>query len=209
MVKPSFEFKVGIFVFIGIVILSYVVFSIGDFYGFNKGYILRVRFGFASGVEAASPVRLAGITVGEVKKTKINYDPHTQKTFVELTLWLSGDAKVEEDAQVYVNTLGLIGEKYVEIIPGTPGTRFLKNDELIVGKDSIPMEKLTEKGYSLVCKLEEAADSLNYILKQIKEEKGTLGKLLMNDTVYKNIEEMTNDLKRHPWKLLQKPRRED
>lgn len=209
MARQSFEFKVGIFVFVGIVILSYIVFSIGDFYGFKKGYTIRAKFSFANGIEPAAPVRLAGITVGEVKKTKILYDPGAQKTSVELVLWLSGDAKVEEDAQIYINTLGLIGEKYVEIIPGSVGKRLLKNEESIMGKDSVPMDKLTEKGYSLVCKLEEAADSLNYILKQVREEKGTIGKLLLDDTVYKNIEEMTVDLKRHPWKLLQKPRGEE
>ena len=47
---------------------------------------------------------------------------------------------------------------------------------------------------------------VNAMKMTIKSGEGTVGKLLMDDSVYKNLEEFTAYIKRHPWKLLNKPR---
>ncbi len=213
IMKPeSFELKIGIFIFIGIILLIYVVFSIGDFL-FEPGYNIKVSMSFADGVQEGAPVRLAGIEVGEVKTTRVFQDPETNQTKVELLLWLTKEAKVEKDATVLINTLGLIGEKYVEIVPGTAGSPLLKDKSTIAGFDSISMQKMTQKGYDVVLKLEKMIDSINYVLEKVKAKEGTIGKLLMEDKIYKDLEEITagikemvEDIKRHPWKLLQKPK---
>lgn len=213
--KPaSFEIKIGIFIFVGLVLLTIVTFSIGEFL-FKPGYNIKVILSFADGVQEAAPVRLAGVEVGEVKKATLFREPGTNKTRVELSLWLTSDAKVEKDATVVVNTLGLIGEKYVEILPGTPGSPLLKDGDTIVGYDSVSMQKMTQKGYEIILKLEQMIDSINYVLDKVKAKEGTVGKLFMEDKIYKDIEEITTDikdmvkdLKSHPWKLLGKPREE-
>ena len=120
----EFEVKIGLFVFIAIILLTIITFSIGDFL-FKSGYNIDVIFSFANGVQNSAPVRLAGIEVGEVKEAAVFKDQEG-KTKVRLKLWLTSDANIENDSKVCINTLGLIGEKYVEIIPGTPGRDFLK-----------------------------------------------------------------------------------
>ena len=40
----------------------------------------------------------------------------------------------------------------------------------------------------------------------VKEGEGTVGKLFYDDSIYHNIEEMFGDLKKHPWKLLYRPK---
>ena len=211
--KPAnFELKIGLFIFIGIILLIYVVFSIGDFL-FEPGYNIKVSMNFADGVQEGAPVRLAGIEVGEVKTTRVFQDPETNQTKVELLLWLIKEAKIEKDATVLINTLGLIGEKYVEIVPGTAGSPLLKDKGTIAGFDSISMQKMTQKGYDVILKLEKMIDSINYVLEKVKAKEGPVGKLLMEDKIYKDIEEITagikemvEDIRRHPWKLLQKPK---
>ena len=211
--KPAnFEIKIGIFIFVGIILLTVVTFSIGEFL-FEPGYNIKVVLSFADGVQEAAPVRLAGVEVGEVKKAGIIKDPETNQTKVELLLWLTREAKIEKDATVLINTLGLIGEKYVEIMPGTPNSPVLKDGEVITGFDSVSMQKMTQKAYGVAIKLEEMIDSVNRILKKVESKEGTVGKLFMDDKLYKDIEEiaadikeMVKDLKRNPWKLLQKPR---
>lgn len=214
MKVESFEVKIGIFIFIGIILLTIVVFSIGDFL-FKSGYNIKAIFTFADGVQESAPVRVAGMEVGEVKKASIIKDPQTNQTKVELVLWLTNDAKVEKDATVLINTLGLIGEKYVEILPGTPGSPTLQNGETIVGYDSVSMQRMTQKAYDVVLKLDNMMDSLNLVLNKVKNSEGTIGKLLMEDKIYNDLSEITGDvkgmvkdLKIHPWKLLGKPREE-
>lgn len=204
MKSIEFEVKIGLFVFIGIVLLTAITFSIGDFF-FKSGYNIRVIMDFANGVEEAAPVRLAGVEVGEVKKANVFKD-ETGKTKVELKLWLTNDARIEKDAKVCINTLGLIGEKYVEIFPGTPGMPLLKDGEKIGGENSISIEQMTKKGYDIALKLEKVADSLDLILNQVKTGRGTVGKLIFDEELYDGVNGMVKDLKANPWKLLHRPR---
>lgn len=233
MRRMDLEFKVGIFVAIGIAILISIIFSIGEIKYFQQRYPIKLLFDFANGVEKAAPVRLAGVQVGEVKDIDIVFDETKQKTVVELTVSLDKGAKVEEDAEAFINTLGLIGEKYVEILPGTTGKRILKPGESLQGRDSVPVEKLTEKGYEIASGLNETikhlnkvvgdpqtqeafkatmldlrklVGSANVVMDKVKSGEGTVGKLLMSDEIAKDLEELVKDLKAHPWKLLQKPR---
>lgn len=204
----AFEFKVGIFIMIGVAILFLIVFSIGDINISKSGYHIKVRFSFASGVGPASPIRLAGVGVGRVEGIHLVYDEKGQKTAAEVSAWIQQDAKIEEDATVTINTLGLLGEKYLEIVPGTPGAKILKNNDMITGKDPVPMEKVTENLASL-------SDSVKSIVDRLKSGEGTIGKLLTKDDIYNNLEETTknfsefsSDIRKHPWKLLNKPKGE-
>jgi phospholipid/cholesterol/gamma-HCH transport system substrate-binding protein len=201
----EFDIKIGLFIFIGLVILTIVTFSINDFF-FKSGYNIFVELGFANGIQQSAPVRLAGISVGEVKEAGVFKDDHG-KTMVRLKLWLTNDAKVEKDAQVIINTLGLIGEKYVEIIPGTPGSLLVSEGSVMKGHDSISVERITKKGYEIALKLESTIEHMDEILTQIKSGQGTMGKLIYDETIYNEAESMVKDLKAHPWKLLGGPKR--
>jgi len=199
----EFEARIGLFVLVAIILLTVITFSIGDFF-FKPGYNISTVFSFANGVQSSAPVRLAGIEVGEVKEAGVFKDEEG-KTKVMLKLWLTNDAKVEKDSKVCINTLGLIGEKYVEIIPGTPGVELLKEGDLIMGYDSISVEQMTKKAYEIAEKLGSVADSLDSILAQVKSGKGTVGKLIYDEGLYYEIEGMVKDIKAHPWKLLYRP----
>lgn len=197
-----FELKVGIFILIGIAILFVIVFSIGDINISRSGYHVKVLFNFACGIGPSAPVRLAGVGVGQVQGIRIVRDEKAKTTKAELTAWINDGAKIENDSQITINTLGLLGEKYLEIFPGTPGKPVLKNNDTIVGKDPVPMEKITEN-------LANLSESVKCIVDKIKNGEGTVGKLITDDSIYKNLEAFTADIKAHPWKLLSKPRGED
>lgn len=208
MRRYDFEFKVGMFVAIGIAIFISMIFSIGSFRSFEQRYSLKLRFNFANGVQVAAPVRLAGVRVGEVSDIDIVLDKENQKTVVDLTIVLNKKAKVEKDAEAFINTLGLIGEKYIEIMPGTAGNETLKSGQTLIGKDSVPVEKVTEKAYEMMVDFKKLTESANIVMDKVKTGQGTVGKLFMEDGLYKELEDFVKDLKAHPWKLLQKPRGE-
>ena len=197
----TFELKVGIFMLIGIAILFIIVFSIGDINLSKTGYKIKVIFNFASGIGPTAPVRLAGVGVGQVQGIHIIYDEKEKRAKAELTAWINDDAKIGEDAEVTINTLGLLGEKYLEIFPGTMGKPILKNNDTIIGKDPVSMEKVTENLASL-------SDSIKVIVERLKNGEGTVGKLLTEDKIYDDLEAFVADIKAHPWKLLNKPKGE-
>ncbi len=197
--ERSFELKVGIFVFIGIMLLFIIVFSIGKIYIFQPGYRIRVLFNFAGGLGDASPVRLAGVTVGEVEKINIFYDDDMMRTRVEAVAWIKKDVNIERDAIVHVNTLGMLGEKYLEIIPGAKEAGFVQEGGLLIGEDPIMIDQLVED-------LRDMADSAGVVMGRLDRGEGTIGKLLKEETIYNNLVAFTDDIKRHPWKLLIKGR---
>jgi phospholipid/cholesterol/gamma-HCH transport system substrate-binding protein len=214
------ELKVGIFVFIGIIILIMFVLMIGDFRLVNPGYRFKISFNFANGVKMSAPVRLSGVEVGEVKGIEIGYDDRTKKPLVLIDVWVKKDARVPMDSRVWVNMLGLLGEKYIEIIPGQNYAALLREGSLIKGEDPISIQELTDLsrnialqvGYTVMdvsltlTKLDTTLDSLNLILTNVKQGEGTIGKLFFDNSLYNNIDEMFADLKKHPWKLLYRPK---
>ncbi len=231
--RMDLEFKVGIFVAIGIAIGISMIFMAQEIKYSQQRYTIKVRFDFANGIEISAPVRVAGVQLGEVKNIEIVRDEQAKKTAVDLYVLLDKKAKVEKDAEAFINTLGLIGEKYVEIIPGTPGSEVIRPGEMLAGRESVPMEKLTQKGYEIANGLGDTIKHLNtlvgdpetqaafkatmldirkfmasanVVMDKVKSGEGTVGKLFMDDGLYNELDAFVKDLKAHPWKLLQKPR---
>lgn len=196
-----FELKVGIFILIGIAILFLIVFSMGDLNLSKAVYHINVEFNFAAGIGFGAPVRLAGVGVGQVDGIRIAYDLNNKNTKAIITASVDEGVRIEDDARVTINTLGLLGEKYIEIFPGTPGRPALKDKETIIGNDPVPMEKITDN-------LAKLSESATVIVDRLKNGEGTIGKLLVEEKIYDDLEAFVEDIKKHPWKLLSKPKSE-
>ncbi len=194
-----FELKVGIFIMIGIAILFIIVFSIGDINLVKKGYHIKVDFNFVDGIGGSAPVRVAGVGVGQIDGLKLYYDEKGKKTRAQLNAWIKEGVKVEADAVATVNTLGFMGEKYLEIFPGTGDKGFLKDGDTLVGRDPTSVNKVYEN-------LSNLTNSVNIIVNRLKNGEGTIGKLLTEEKIYNDLEAFVEDIKKNPWKLLNKPR---
>jgi len=230
--RMNFELKVGIFIFIGIVILSVIIFSIGNFYSVKRGYNINIVFSFANGIGIGAPVRYSGVEVGEVQDINIYFDEKENKPLVKLTAWVSQNTWINENAKASINTLGLLGEKYLEISPGTRDMRLLQKGDTLRGQDPVSTEELARSTKELIEKIGALTESVNGVagdekmraslrntvinmealtgdlrdfLAYARQGKGTIGRLMSDDTLYRHIDEMILDIKAHPWKLLFKP----
>lgn len=204
--ENQLELKVGGFVLMALLGLSFFVASVSNLSFMEKGRPMQAVFTFANGLKDAAPVRLAGVEAGLVKHMDIFVDEaDSRKTKVRVHLWIRQGVQVPVDSKVTINQLGLLGEKYIEITPGQ-STQFLSDDSTLVGNDPVPMEKISERVSHLTDKLETTVDNVNDLVGSIKQGKGTVGKLLTDDSIYTNLEELTADLKVNPWKLLYRPK---
>jgi ABC-type transporter Mla subunit MlaD len=68
--KTKMEFKVGFFVFIGLIILMIFVFSIGSFRTWASGYRVNFIYNFVNGIKVGAPVRFSGVDAGEIEKIR-------------------------------------------------------------------------------------------------------------------------------------------
>jgi phospholipid/cholesterol/gamma-HCH transport system substrate-binding protein len=197
----TFELKVGIFITVAIVILGLIVSLIGDVHFFRKGYNINVLFNFANGITENSPVRLAGVNIGQVEKIGLFFDENERRTRVRISTRINDKKiRIEEDATVVINTLGLLGEKYIEIFPGLKTGTILKSGDEITGRDPVPTEVLTSRA-------EDIANAATVILTRLKDGEGTIGKLLVEEKFYNDLEGFMEDIRKHPWKLLHKPKK--
>lgn len=194
--KTKLELKVGVFIFIGMVSLATFVLLIGDFKMWASGYRINFLFNFINGVKIGAPVRFSGVDVGEVKDITFVFKPQENKTKVQITGWIRKEIKVPIDSTVWVNTLGLLGEKYVEIIPGEDYAHLI-TDQPLIGEEPIATHEIAKLAKNIATDLDES-------IVRIKNKEGTIGKLLYDDAIYKELEALIRDVRQYPWKLFWK-----
>jgi phospholipid/cholesterol/gamma-HCH transport system substrate-binding protein len=133
--------KVGIFVVITIIVLLWMTFQL-ERWGKVAGYPLYSTFRTAIGVNKETSVFIAGIKVGEVGDIQLS------QGMARLTLKIFPQYKIEQDAVAIIRQKGLLGEKFIEIKPGTPGGPYLQSGEEILRTESPPdyEELITDLG---------------------------------------------------------------
>jgi len=193
--KTRMELKVGFFVFIGIIILSMFILSIGNFKTWVSRYEANFIFNFVNGVKFGAPVRFAGVDVGEVKDINLFFNQQEQKTKIRIVCWIKNNVRIPVDSTVWVNTLGLLGEKYIEIMPGKDYSKCLTPDEALTGVDPLPMHEIVRLAEDIV-------KNLNESITRINNKEGTIGKLLYDDKIYNELDALVVDVRKHPWKLF-------
>ena len=126
MQKMMTETKVGIFVTLGFIVLAVMTVTVGKFHlGKEAGYKVYVLFDSAAGVVQNSPVRIAGVHVGKVERISL------ERGRAKVALRIPPDVQIHEDAKAYLRSEGLLGERYVEIFPGSEEKPRLKEEGLI------------------------------------------------------------------------------
>jgi len=126
MFSVSTEAKVGLFVLVGLIILGYMSFQVGkQTFGWKKGYTLEVVFDSAAGLLKDAPVQIAGVEVGRVESITLK----DGKALLKLRI--GANVKLEKDVIASIKTQGILGDKYIEISPGTRGSAALAPGEQI------------------------------------------------------------------------------
>ncbi len=113
MKKIDLELVVGIFVLAGILCLGYLSVKLAKMDVFAEdGYELTAVFSDVGGLKKGSSVMIAGMAIGRVISIEmVDYD-------AKVVITLPKRVKIQEDAIAAIKTRGLIGEKYLAIMPG-------------------------------------------------------------------------------------------
>ncbi|KJG36975.1 toluene ABC transporter substrate-binding protein [Photobacterium angustum] len=126
------ELWVGIFMLAGIAALLVLAFKVANLqsFGSNESYTLKAHFDNIGGLKVRSPVKVGGVTVGEV--TAINLDKETYIPMVTLSI-NKKFGYFPETSSASILTSGLLGEQYLGISPGfvDDDVEMLHNGELI------------------------------------------------------------------------------
>ncbi|PYL09336.1 MAG: hypothetical protein DME33_04540 [Verrucomicrobia bacterium] len=158
--ERGLEFKVGIFVFVGLVMLGALLVQFGRLgEGFKTYYPLTVRFSNASGLLKGSDVLLAGARIG-----KVAGGPRLVREGggVAVPLKIYDYVKVPEGTKFTVGSSGLLGDRFVVVTPppGQPKA-YLPANAYIDGTRETGIDDLTQEGGALVSDLRGTVQKLN------------------------------------------------
>ena len=118
MTTRSVEIWVGIFVAAGLAALFMLAMKVSNLSAYNdeNGYEVTARFEDASGLKVRSPVTMAGVTLGRV--TAIEFDKNSFQALVTMRINSRYDT-LPDGTSANIYTAGLLGEKYVGLLPGS------------------------------------------------------------------------------------------
>jgi len=157
--------RIGAFFVTIFLILALFIMFVGDI-GLilkKKGYPLYVTFDTVIGLAKRSYVRMAGLKIGYVKDIRL------KGTQPEVELFIDPAVKVQKGSKATMATAGLIGEKYVEIIPGEDEGFFQSGDSMLP-EVSFDIEQLGKMFLSVGEDVKALGESIKIILG--KEESG-------------------------------------
>jgi phospholipid/cholesterol/gamma-HCH transport system substrate-binding protein len=160
--KP--EIKVGLMFVGAVVLVAAFAFYLGVLNPFASSHQLDVAYNYAGGIEVGSPVRVMGIKVGKVKD--INFEPNMKmpsgeevKLLIRITVDKEAWSTIREDSQFFINLAGVIGEKFIEISPGTMSKPEFKRGQLVRGEDPPRIDQLISQSYGLAGKIFEFVEN--------------------------------------------------
>ncbi len=123
MRERGLEFKVGLLILISSAILVGFVFILGNF-SLRSGFELKLDYDYIGSLQAGAPVKINGIKMGKIKSVEFiggKHDPAVNaRVQVRVTAWVDDRAadSIRSDAEFFINTAGVLGEQYLEIVPG-------------------------------------------------------------------------------------------
>ena len=183
--------KVGLMTLLTTAVLIYMVYVIGDFSFTERGYNFTISFYAINGLSKGSNVSMSGVKIGKVTSIEIVDDQVYVHAYIS-------DKKhhIRRKSTFTISSAGLMGEKYVEIMPTRDYTSpYVADGEIIAGADPVRMDELIEQGSMLLKRLQELTNSAKDIIgdPDLKEDTRTMFRNARNAS--DNINEITVSLR--------------
>ena len=142
MKRFNLEIVVGLFMLIGFASFAYLSVKLGDvsLFGSNN-YHVEACFGSVAGLKLGAGVQIAGVNVGKV--SSIALDPQSYDALVQLEI--HREIELQEDTIASIRTAGIIGDRYISILPGGSPMLIEDGGEILETESAINLEELVSK----------------------------------------------------------------
>lgn len=227
--KLGNEISVGIFFILCIVGLIYMTLSTGKVHVSREGYHVYVVFDDVSGLQKNSPVMINGLEVGRVQELTVLNQDGAAKIIIKLLV--KHGTQIWSNPSITIKTLGLMGEKFVHIkssgsgelvepgatltgkSPGDMDALFSEAEVIVKNVNDLALEvkkltinlneAVTENRKYLVNSMSNIEEITGKLKLTLQSNEGSLDAIIRNlDSTTGNLNELSNDLKRNPWKLF-------
>ena len=139
--KYTAEVAVGVFVLLGLLCVSYLTVRLGKVELFSSnGYTVAAKFSSTSGLKSGADVEIAGVPVGKVIQIALD-----ESFYSTVSMRINNSVKLASDTGAAIKTSGLIGDKYIDLMPGGAEDDLKPNAVITNTQAPIDIETLISK----------------------------------------------------------------
>ncbi len=196
--QKTLSFRVGLFVLITISLFVLILFFLsGEQRFFEKSYTLNTTFANTAGLIKGAAVRLSGVRIGAVTDIDFAENPLGDKAInVVMKINKDGMERLNPDAKATIRTEGLLGDKYIEIIPGMqPPLAKLPDTLAIESQTPVEFSSIIGQSGDLLSNIISISESLDKIVKAFgqKENIENINQTILSvrrssEAIQKNLE---------------------
>jgi phospholipid/cholesterol/gamma-HCH transport system substrate-binding protein len=176
--------RVGALIAAGLGILCFAIITIG--HGaqfFTRTEILQAHFERIEGLQTGAPVTLSGVRIGAVDS--IMFPPEPENSYVIVRIWVEESAaeRVRTDSVMQIHSMGLLGDKFVALTPGTAAAPRATPDTVLASINPIDYEAILQREGTddLIANVMAISGSLRAILASIENGHGLLSELVRGE----------------------------
>lgn len=198
------QLRVGIFVLFGLAVLGFLILNAtGDFNPFEKKLLLKARFADADGLREGSEVQLAGVRIGKVDTVSLLPPDSAEGAKVEAVMTVDRNLggrpiaeriRTDSIAQLAATSV-LANDKMINITPGTQKGSPVTENQVLESASAMSINKLTETGNELLEQINKLSVPANEILGKANRGEGTLGRIVNDESLYKNLDATLGETK--------------
>lgn len=185
--------KLGIFVTVSVTLFIVGIYLIGKRQQlFSNTFQVSGIFKDISGLQIGNNVRFSGINVGIID----NIEQITDTT-VKVDMLINEDSRkfMKKNAKAIIGSDGLMGNKLILITPGAAGKPELADNDVIATTQPISMDDILVKIKVASDNAANITDNISVITQNIRDGKGTVGKLFMDSTLAENVDQALINIK--------------
>ena len=185
MEQKRLETKVGLFVFVGLVLLAVLLvqFSKGTSL-FHGTYELRLHAGNVGGLKQRAGVLLAGVQVGSVSDIKLANDGKS----VTILLNIYNENKIYHDARFVIEMSGFLGDQYVSIIPTTNSPPLLQDGADVICQEPFDLQEVARSTSGFIKRMDET-------VKKLDDSVTDLRRFVLNEQTLTNFSAAVNNMR--------------
>jgi phospholipid/cholesterol/gamma-HCH transport system substrate-binding protein len=192
------QLRVGAMVIISLVILAMGIFFISGQEGFfRRRYTLKAYLSEAGGLRQGAQVSLAGVAVGSVERIEISpYPERARAVEIVMRVGRAYQHQIRADSTASIETVGLLGDSYVDITRGSPGQEVIADGSVVKTSEEADVKRVVQNANDVFVNLRVLSSKLNDITGQIQSGKGSVGKLVYDQTLYNRLNKTSDTVDR-------------
>lgn len=186
------KLRVGIVITVALIIVLLAAMFAGNIEKlFTPRVVIYAMVHDVKGLREGSPVWFSGVEIGSVKRIKFTGQ---QKVRVAMSIVTETLKYLKKDSSANIMTLGLLGDKYVEITPGSNEADGLKAGDTIAGRTQTEIQDVVQSSQDSMAKISEFVSRLEEILVKIDKGQGSVSRFIRDPAVYENLKEAVKEL---------------